>query len=40
MATLITKQPRMTRFTTNYRTTEEGSFHIDYKIAEEGSIYN
>ena len=30
----------MARFTTNYRTAEEVSFHINYKIAEEGSIYN
>ena len=40
MATSITKQPRRTRFTTNYITAEEGSFHINYKTAEECSIYN
>ena len=40
MTTSITKQPRRTRFTTNYRTAEEDSFHINYKIAEEDPIYN
>ena len=40
IATSITKQPRKARFTTNYRTAEEGMFHINYKIAVEGPIYN
>ena len=40
MATSTTKQPRKARFTTNYRTAEEGSFYINYKIAEEGLFYN
>ena len=40
MATSITKQLRKARFTTNYRTAEEGSFYINYKTTEEGSIYN
>ena len=31
MATSTTKQPRKARFTTNYRTAEEGSFYINYK---------
>ena len=39
-ATSTTKQPRKARFTTNYRTVEEGSFYINYKTAEEGSFYN
>ena len=40
IATSITKQPRKARFTTNYRTAEKGMFHINYKIAVEGPIYN
>ena len=30
--TSITKRPRRARFITNYRTTEDGMFYIDYKI--------
>ena len=40
MVTSTTKQPRKARFTTNYRTAEEGSFYINYKTAEEGPFYN
>ena len=40
MVTSTTKQLRKTRFTTNYRTAEEGSFYINYKTAEEGLFYN
>ena len=40
MATSITKQPRRTQFTTNYRTAEEDLFHINYKIAKNDLIYN
>ena len=40
MVTSTTKQPRKARFTTNYRTAEEGSFYINYKTAEEGLFYN
>ena len=39
MTTLITQQPRNARFTTNYRTAEEGSFYINYKTTEECSFY-
>ena len=40
MATSITKQPRKARITSNYNIAEEGLFHINYKIAKEGSDYN
>ena len=30
--TSITKQSSRARFTTNYRTAEDGMFYIDYKI--------
>ena len=40
IATLITKWPRKARFTTNYRTAEEGMFHINYKIVVGDLIYN
>ena len=39
MATLITKQSRKARITSNYKIAEEGLFHINYKIAEEGLIH-
>ena len=38
--TSATKQPRKARFTTNYKTAEEGLFYINYKTAEGGSSYN
>ena len=40
MVTSTTKWPRNARFTTNYRTAEEGLFYINYKTVEEGPFYN
>ena len=40
MVTSTTKQLRNARFTTNYRTAEEGLLYINYKTAEEDSFYN
>ena len=40
MITSITKQPRKARFTTNYRTAEEGSLYINYKTTEVGLRQN
>ena len=39
MVTLIKKQPRKARITSNYKIAEEDLFHINYKIAEEGLFH-